>query len=180
MGAIGSSAACVRPISSDRVGVGVSGSSGSMVTVHARVRGPVGGDAGRPVHGAHAQLRIRRPPGRVERGVLDVVAHRDDRLLAHRLDVHQRPAVVQVERAVVVVLHGHAEVHELGRCADVELHALEGDLDRVPFEAEEPLHAPRVDRARTHPLVDGHVGHHAETLVHHERHPRPVDEMARQ
>ena len=55
-------------------------------------------------------------------GSLDVVAHGDHEVVAHRLHVHQGAAVVEVEGAVPVVLHLVAEVHELGRCPDVELH----------------------------------------------------------
>ena len=45
------------------------------------------------------------------------------------------------------------------RRADVELHALEDRRDVVAVEAEGALHAPRVDRAGGHPLVDGDVAH---------------------
>ena len=97
--------------------------------------------------------------GRVERRVLDVVAHRDHELGTHRLDVHQRAAVVEPELAVIVIDDPIAEIHELGRGPDVELQSLEDGLDRVPGEPECPLHPRRVERARPHPLVDGDVAH---------------------
>ena len=66
------------------------------------------------VDGTHPEAGVRRPPCGVERGVFDVVAHGHDEIVPHRLDVHQGPTVVQVEGAVVIVLDGQAEVHELG------------------------------------------------------------------
>src|SRR3712207_8407384 len=60
---------------------------------------------------------------------LDVVAHRHDELLAHRLHVHERAAVVEPELAPVRTVEPVAEVHELRRRADVDLHPLE-DRDR--------------------------------------------------
>ena len=53
---------------------------------------------------------------------------------AHRLDIDQRAAVVEVELAVPRVVHGVAEVHELRRSADVELEPLE-DRDHVALPA---------------------------------------------
>ena len=66
-------------------------------------------------------LAIGGHRGGVEGGVLDVVAHALDVIGAHRLDVHQRTAVVEVELAVPPVVHGVAEVHELRWRTDVEL-----------------------------------------------------------
>ena len=48
-----------------------------------------------------------------------------DVVRAHRLDVHQRAAVVELELAVPRVVDGVPEVHELRRRADVELEPLE-------------------------------------------------------
>ena len=92
-------------------------------------------------------------------GILDVVAHADDELLAHRLDVHERAAVGQPELAAAVVVEAEAEIEKAVRRADVELHALEDGRDVVAAEAERALHALRVDRARTHPLGDGDLAH---------------------
>ncbi len=130
-----------------------------MVTVQCAVRRTVGGHPGRPVDRAYPGVAVGGGGRGVERGVLDVVAHRDHVVGAHRLDVHQRAAVVEPELAVVVVDHWIAEVHELGRRPDVELQPLEDGLDRVPLEPECPLHPPGVERARAHPLVDGDVAH---------------------
>ena len=104
-------------------GSGVGSREPSIVDVPRAVGMAIGGDARRAVDGSHPKPRVRRPPGGVEGGVLDVVTHGDHELLAHRLDVHQGAAVVEVEQAVVVVDDRVAEVHELGGCADVELHA---------------------------------------------------------
>ena len=109
-----------------------------MITVHAQcgcrsagVRGGrwIGPDL-RPAVGGHR--------GGVEGRVLDVVAHAADVVLAHRLDVEQRAAVVEVELAVPAVVHGVAEVHELRRRADVELQALEDRDDVVALVASAP------------------------------------------
>ena len=88
----------------------------------------------------------------------------DDVVLAHRLDVHQRAAVVELELAVPRVVHGVAEVHELRRRADVELEALEdGDhvalARRLGREAQRLLHAAGVDRAGGRPLLDRDLHH---------------------
>ena len=96
-----------------------------MITVHAQCGWRSGGSARRPVDGRICALRLVASGGGVERGVLDVVAHAAHVVLAHRLDVQQRTAVVEVELAVPAVMHGIAEVHELRRGTDVELQALE-------------------------------------------------------
>src|SRR5581483_6445672 len=98
-------------------------------------------------------------------------------VVAHWLDVHQGAAVVEVELTVVVVDHRVAEVHELGRGAYVDLHALEARLDAVAFESEQALHALGVERAGRHPLVDGDVAHHVDTVADDGRHARPVDQL---
>ena len=105
------------------------------------------------------------------------MAHGADVVVAHRLHVHQRAAVVEVELAVVVVDDPEAEVQELERRTDVELDVLERRLHRVALEAEEALGALRVDRARAHPLVDGDVAHHLHAVGDHLRHPGAVDEL---
>ncbi len=118
-----------------------------MMTVQRAVRLTVGGRAGRPVDRADLRLAVGGDRGGVEGGVLDVVAHALDVVLAHRLDVDQRAAVVEVELAVPAVVHGVAEVHELRRCADVELQALEDGDDVDALVLQRLLHAPGVERA---------------------------------
>ena len=113
----------------------------------------------RAVHGPHLRLRVRGDRGGVEGRVLDVVAHRADVVLAHRLDVHQRAAVVELEGAVPAVLDVVPEVHELRGSADVELQALE-DRDHVgALVAQRLLHPPGVDRAGPGPLLDRDLRH---------------------
>ena len=142
---------------------------------------PVGRDPWWPVDRPDLCSGVGGGGGGVERGVLDVVAHRPDVVGSHRLDVHQGAAVVEVELAVVVVGHGVAEVHELGRGADVDLHPLEDGLDRVPLEPEGPLHPGRVDGAGPHPLLDGDVAHPvASEGADQVGHAGPVDEVAGQ
>jgi hypothetical protein len=82
---------------------------------------PVGGGAWRAVNRPDLCVGVSGHRRRVEGGVFDVVAHAAHVVLAHRLDVEQRPAVVEVELAVPPVVHGVAEVHELRRRTDVEL-----------------------------------------------------------
>ena len=111
-----------------------------MMTVHAQC------GAGRPGSGAAGGLgalraRIGRHRGGVERRVFDGVAHAEHVVVAHRFHVEQRAAVVQLEFAVPAVVDGVAEVHELRRRADVELHALEDGGHVVALEAQRPLHA---------------------------------------
>ena len=101
-----------------------------MITVHAQCGCWSAGVRGGRWIGRTCALRLVATRGGVERRVLDVVAHAADVVLAHRLDVQQRAAVVEVELAVPAVVHGVAEVHELRRRADVELQALE-DRDDV-------------------------------------------------
>ena len=66
------------------------------------VRRAVGGHARRAVDGADLGAWIGDDRGGVERRVLDLVAHPDHLLLAHRLDVHQRAAVRQPELAAAI------------------------------------------------------------------------------
>jgi hypothetical protein len=127
------------------------------------------------------RVRVRRQGRGVERGVLDVVAHPHHVLLAHRLDVHERAAVRQLELAVVTIAHGEAEVHELWRRADVELQTLEHGRDVVAVEAQRALHPLCVDGARAHPLLDGDVAHAVgPERQQHVREAGSVDQVARQ
>ncbi len=123
------------------------------------VRVPIGRYPRRPVDRPDLRPAVGGHRGRVERGILDVVAHAADVVLAHRLDVEQRAAVVEVELAVPAVVDGVAEVHELRRCADVELQALEDRDDVVALVAQCLLHPLRVDRAAAHPLLDRDLQH---------------------
>ena len=82
---------------------------------------PVRRHPGRAVDWAHLRARIGRDSGGVERRILDGVAHSEHVVVAHRFDVQQCAAVVQMKFAVPAVVNGVAEVHELGRSADVEL-----------------------------------------------------------
>ena len=126
----------------------------SIVTVQWQCGVRSAGTRGGRWIGRTAALRVRGQRGRVERRVLDRVAHAAHPLVAHRLDVHQRAAVVEPELAVLVVDHLHPEVHELRRRADVDLDVLEDHLGGGAAEAEQLLRAHRVDRRRRHPLVD--------------------------
>ena len=103
--------------------------------------------------------RIGGDGGGIEGRVLDVVTHRHDVLLPHRFNVDERPAMVQPELSGVLRVELVAEVHELRRRSDVELHPFENALDGVALETQESLHPLGVDRAGTHPLVDRHGPH---------------------
>ena len=74
----------------------------------------------------HLRVRVGRARGRVERRVLDVVAHAVHEVLAHRLDVHERAAVVEPELAVLARSSTRywKSMNWCGR-ADVELDVLE-------------------------------------------------------
>ena len=129
--------------------------SGSIATRPVAVRQPVGRHARRPVDRPHARAGIRRDGGRVEGRVLDLVAHPDHDLLAHRLDVHQRAAVGQPELAVSARRATRKRKSRnwcgapTSSCMPLKIVA-----DVVAREAERALHALRVDRARAHPLLD--------------------------
>ena len=129
----------------------------------------------------HLHLGVRRGGRGVEGRVLDVVAHQLDALLPERLDVEQCAAVGKPELAVLRAVEAELEVHELRRCADLQLQVLEDGSDLVTFEAQRALHAKRVDRARGHPLVDRElrIGGLAE-LLRDERQPDPILEVADQ
>lgn len=86
------------------------------------------------------------------------MAHAAHVLVAHRFDVEQRAAVVEVKLAVPAVVDHVAEVHELRRGADVELHALEDGGHVVALEFQRALHAFGVDRAGA-VLLDGDLQH---------------------
>ena len=126
------------------------------------VRVPVGGAPGRPVDGPDPRPWVRRERRRVERRVLDRVAHPDHALLAVRLRVEQRAAVLEPELGVVVVDDRVPDVHVLVHEADVELQRLHDGVDPVALDAHEAAHATRVDRAGAHPLVDRDVVHPVE------------------
>jgi hypothetical protein len=127
----------------------------------------------RPAVGGHR--------GGVEGGIFDVVAHAAHVVLAHRLDVEQRPAMVELELAVPAVVDGVAEVHELRRGADVELQALEDRDDVVALVTQRLLHPLGVDRAAAHPLLDGDLQHLLATeITDTPCHPGPVDHLTDQ
>ncbi len=123
------------------------------------MRVPIGGRAGWAVDRAYLRSPVGGDGGGVEGGVLDVVAHAADVVLAHRLDIEQCTAVVEMELAVPPVVHVIPEVHELRRGADVELQALEDRDDVDALELEGLLHPLGVDRAGAHPLLDGNLEH---------------------
>ena len=114
---------------------------------------------------------------------LDVVAHALHVVRAHRLDVHQGSAVVELEFAVVWVVDGVAEVHELRGSADVELEPLE-DRDDVALPgrgwsvSQRLLHPAGVDRAGGRQLLDRDLQHLVATeLGDAPRHAGPVDQL---
>ena len=110
-------------------------------------RAAAGGSAG-------SARGVRRVRGRVERRVLDRVAHPDHALVAVRLDVDQRAAVLEPELAVQRIVHLVVHVHVLVHEADVELQRLHDRGHVVALDAHEAAHAVRVHRARAHPEVD--------------------------
>ncbi len=145
------------------------------------VRMAIGRAAGRAVQRSHPGPRVRGARSGVEGRVLDVVAHRGDVVVTHRLDVHERTAVGEVELTVVLVVDRVAEVHEARRRADVDLHALEDRGDVVASESERPLHPPGVDGAGAAPLRDGDLGHGVTAEGGDDLwHPGTVDEVPRQ
>ena len=89
--------------------------------------------------------------------------------------------MVELEATVLRVVDPVAEVHELGRGADVELQALEDRHDVVALEPQRPLHAARVDRAGAGPLLDRDRGHPVgPERLGAPRHPGAVDQVAGQ
>jgi len=92
----------------------------------------VGRLAGRTVDGTHLGARVGGYSGCLEGGGLNVVAHAPDVVGAHRFDIEQSTAVVEVELAVPAVVDGVAEIHELRRCADVELQPLKMVITSSP------------------------------------------------
>ena len=149
-----------------------------MITVHAQCGLRSAGNRGGRWIGRICALRLVATRGGVERRVLDVVAHAADVVLAHRLDVEQRAAVVEMELAVPAVVHGVAEVHELRRGADVELQALEDGDDVDALVLQRLLHALGVDRAGAHPLLDGDLQHLlAAEIADDPGHSGPVDQL---
>ena len=119
--------------------------------------------------------------GGVEGGVFDVVAHRGHVVVAHRLHVHQRAAVVEDELPVILVEDRVPEVHELRWCADVELQAFEHVRHAVAVDLQSGSHPPGVDRTRGHPLLDRDLRHGlAAESRYAVRHSGPVDQLAGQ
>ena len=145
------------------------------------VRLPVGGQAGWPMDRTHLGLGIGGHRGGVEGGVLDVVAHALHIVRAHRLNIEQSAAVIEMELTVPAVMNGIAEVHELRRGADIELQALEDGDDVITGIAQCPLHAPGVDRAGTGPLLDRDLKHpRAAERLDTPSHSGTVDQLAYQ
>ena len=145
------------------------------------MRLPVDRRARGPMDGTHLRVRVGGHRGRVEGGVLDVVAHALDVVRSHRFHVEQCAAVVEVELAVPAVVHGVAEVHELRRRADIELQALEDGDDVVAFVAQGFLHAPGVERAGAGPLFDRDLQHlRTPERLDAPSHSGPVDQLADQ
>src|SRR5271168_711318 len=139
---------------------------------------PVGRNPGRTVDGTHLRSRVGRYRCGVERRILDGVAHTEDVLVAHRLHVEQRTAMVEVELAVPAVVNGVTKIHELRRSANVELQTLEngGHVDALVVQSA--LHAFGVDRAGAGPLFDGDLHHlFATELLDAPRHARAVDHV---
>ena len=123
------------------------------------VRMPIHRRPGRAVDGSHLRMRVGRHRGGVERRILDGVTHPEDELVAHRLHVEQRTAMVQVEFAVPTVVQRVTEVHELWRRTDIELQALEDGGHVIAFVVQRLLHALGVDRACTRPFFYGDLQH---------------------
>ena len=139
-----------------RIGVSLRGLGvGDDVDAPLAMRHAVGRRTWRTVNRAHPRQRVRCRRGRVERRVLDGVAHAADPVLPHGLHVHQRAAVAQRELAVVFVDQPELEVHVLRRRADVELDVLEDHVDGVTVEPQRVLHPLRIDRTGRRPFVDG-------------------------
>src|SRR5262249_20363437 len=83
------------------------------------MRHAVGGRAWRAVDRTAACQRIRRDGARVERRILDRVAHRADGFLAGLLDLEERAAGLEPERAALRALELVVDVHVLMRKSDV-------------------------------------------------------------
>ena len=125
---------------------------------------------------------VRGGRRRVEGRVFDVVTHELDGLLVARLfDVEEGAAVAEPELAVLGRVQSELEVHELLRRSYLELDSLEDRLDRVALEAEEALHALRVDGACAHPLFDSGTDEAVGALLHpDERLAAAIEEVADQ
>ena len=104
--------------------------------------------------GAAAGARVGRDGAGVERRILDGVAHRAHRRLAVLLDLEERAAAHQPERAALVALEVVVHVHVLMREPDIELEALEDRAHAGAGETHAGLHPAGVDRAGAHPLLD--------------------------
>ena len=138
----------------------------------------IGRTARRTVHRGHAGLGVGGAGGGFEGGVFDGVAHGQHEVVPHGFDIHECPAMVEAELAVVGVMDGVAEVQKFRGCADVELHALEHGGHISTGEPQCQLHATGVHGTGPHPLVDGHLGHHlAPPRTNEVRHAGPVDHV---
>jgi hypothetical protein len=139
---------------------------------------PIRRGSGRAVDRTHLRARVGRNRRRVEGRVFDGVAHAEDIIVTHRLDVEQRAAVVEMELAMPAIVNRVAEVHELRRRPDVELQALENRWDVDTFIVQRPLHASGVDRAGAGPLLDGDLHHLlAPKLLDAPRHAGAIDHL---
>ena len=101
--------------------------------------------------------------------------------LAHRLDVHQRAAVRQPELAAAVVDARRKRKSRTpcgaptSNCMPLKMVA----TSSPPTKPSVLLHAPRVDRAGAHPLVDGDLPHRLATPAQpHLRHAGAVLQVA--
>src|SRR4029453_15175846 len=139
-----------RVMAASRIG----SASGANKTPPRQSGARAAGERGGRRNGTARGPGIRPPRTRVERGILDGVTHGPHRRLAVLLDLEQRAAAHQPEVAARLALEVVVHVHVLMREADVELEALEDRPDAVAGEPEEALHAPGVDGARPHPLLD--------------------------
>src|SRR5262249_852568 len=93
----------------------------------------------RPMDGTYLSARIGRPGGGGEGRMFNVMTHADDEFLAHRFDIHERPAKGQPELAAAIPVEAKAKVEKAMRCANVELHALEDRRDLGTLKVQRPL-----------------------------------------
>ncbi len=133
------------------------------------------------MHRPDTRPAVGRDGRGVEGRVLDVVAHRGDVVVTEWFDVEKCAAMIEDERPVIPVVDPEPEVHELWRCADVELKAFEHVLDAVTVDSERGPDPVCVDRTRGHPFLDGDLAHHLSPEGADEMgHPAPVDHLAGQ
>src|ERR1700737_4973761 len=117
------------------------------------VRMSVRGYAWRTVDRSHLCPWVGGHSRRIECGVFDRVTHAPHVVRTHRLHVHQRAAVVEVELAMPPVVNGVPKIHELRRSSDIRLQPFEERDDVVAFEVQRLLHPPGTDRTRGRPLL---------------------------